>query len=55
MYNNIFVTYNIYDDEMGKSAWEIFLLGGANLMGSVLTIWTFFKAKNNIVQILNIN
>ena len=32
MYNNIFVTYNIYDGEMGKSARGIFLLGAGSLM-----------------------
>ena len=34
MYNNIFVIFNIYDEEMGKSARDIFLLGAGNLMRS---------------------
>ena len=34
MHNDIFVIYNIYDEEMGKSAWETFLLDAENLRRS---------------------
>ena len=34
MHNNIFVIYNIYDEEMGQSAWETFSLDAENLARS---------------------
>ena len=40
----------------GKFCWEnlVYMVVGT-CGGVILTIWTFFKAKNNILQILNID
>ena len=54
MYDNIFVIYNIYEEEMGKSAWEIFLLGAGNLMRSNFDHLNLFESKKNVYWTVNI-
>ena len=54
MYDNIFVIYNIYEEEMGKFAWEIFLLGAGNLMRSNFDHLNLFESKKNVYWTVNI-
>ena len=43
MHNNIFIIYNIFDEKMGISTWEIFSLGAGNLARSGFEQLNIFK------------